>query len=65
MKQAVFVIVGLLFLGTIVALAIRSVDQARKQEKAVIAQCRTMGGEAILSYSYNSDSFYLTGCRLR
>jgi hypothetical protein len=49
----------------IVFAIIRGEQRARLETDAAIQRCRAMNGEAIMSYSANSDAFYLTGCKLK
>lgn len=43
----------------------RSIRMAQETETRARAACEAMGGEAILDYSYNSNQFYITGCKIR
>lgn len=44
---------------------VRDAASVAQQQHVVMARCAAMGGEAILAYSYNSDDFYVTGCKVQ
>lgn len=65
MKNGVVVAVVVALVGVFVLLCIRSLRLSGEQERHAIKACHDLDGETILRYSYNSDSFYLEGCKLR
>lgn len=59
------IVCGIILAFTLFVLgALRSQRLGHEQEAAARQKCVAMGGQPLLDYSYNSNIFYITGCKL-